>query len=113
MAAAQIALGIEMDNRMKRKAAAMGVFLNVETQKKLLKLSSNQELREENRKLEERLASKVVYCSGLFKTVASQGCQLAKLERHNWLLKGTCYQLEKDLYKVKMEEEGYDVGDVY
>ena len=47
MAAAQMALAIEMDNRMKRKAAAMGVFLNVETQKKFLKMTSNVELQKE------------------------------------------------------------------
>ena len=45
MAAAQMALAIEMDNRMKRKAAAMGFFLNVETQRKFLKVASNVELR--------------------------------------------------------------------
>ena len=39
-----MALAIEMNNRMKRKAAAMGVFLNVETQKKFLKMASNVEL---------------------------------------------------------------------
>ena len=42
--AAAMALGIELDNRMKRKAIAMGVFLNVETQKKFLKMASNVEL---------------------------------------------------------------------
>ena len=39
-----MALAIEMNNRMKRKAAAMGVFLNVETQRKFLKIASNAEL---------------------------------------------------------------------
>ena len=47
MAAAQMALAIEMNNRMKRNAAAMGVFLNVETQKKFMKMASNVELQKE------------------------------------------------------------------
>ena len=42
-----MALAIEMDNRMKRKATAMGAFLNVETQKKFLKMTSNVELQKE------------------------------------------------------------------
>ena len=49
-----MALAIEMNNRMKRKAAAMGVFLNVETQRKFLKMASNAELQgkvEEERKV--------------------------------------------------------------
>ena len=51
MAAAQMALAIEMNNRMKRKAKAMGVFLNEETQRKFLKMTSNVQLQEENKKL--------------------------------------------------------------
>ena len=47
MAVAQMALAIEMDNRMKRKARAMGVFLNVETQRKFLKMVSNVKLQRE------------------------------------------------------------------
>ena len=43
-----MAFAIEMNNRMKRKAAAMGVFLNVETQKKFLKMASNVELQNRN-----------------------------------------------------------------
>ena len=39
-------LGIELHNRMKRKAQAMGVFLNVETQRKFLKMASNVELQQ-------------------------------------------------------------------
>ena len=42
-----MALAIEMDNRMKRKARAMGVFLNVETQRKFLKMVSNVKLQRE------------------------------------------------------------------
>ena len=42
-----MALAIEMNNRMKRKAKAMGVFFNTETQKKFLKMASNVELQKE------------------------------------------------------------------
>ena len=53
-----MALGIEMNNRMKRKAAAMGVFLNAETQKKFLKMASNVEMQgkvEEEKKVADNL----------------------------------------------------------
>ena len=52
MAAAQMTLAIEMNNRMKRTAAAMGFFLNVETQRKFLKMASNAELQKSNVKLQ-------------------------------------------------------------
>ena len=47
----------------------MGVFLNVETQRKFLKTASIAELQEENKKLEERLGSNMSYCSTLLTTV--------------------------------------------
>ena len=50
-----MALAIEMNNRMKRKAAAMGVLLNVETQKKFLKMASNAELQKSNVKLQNKI----------------------------------------------------------
>ena len=43
-----------MDNRQKRKAQAMGVFLNVETHRKFMKMSSSQELEQENKSLKEQ-----------------------------------------------------------
>ena len=46
MAAAQMALAIEMSNRVKRKTQAIGVFLNMETQRKFLKTASNAELQQ-------------------------------------------------------------------
>ena len=47
-----MALGIYLDNKRKRKASAMGVFLNVETQRKFLRVSTNQELEDRNKQLE-------------------------------------------------------------
>ena len=40
MVSAQMALAIHSHNKQKRKASAMGVFLNVETQRKFLKLTT-------------------------------------------------------------------------
>ena len=45
--AAALALGIHMDNKQKRKASALSVFLNVETQRKFMKMASNVELQKE------------------------------------------------------------------
>ena len=42
-----MALDIEMDNRQKRKAQAMGMFLNVETQHKFLKVATHSGLSKE------------------------------------------------------------------
>ena len=43
MAAAFLALQAYMDNKQKRKATAIGVFLDVETQRKFMKVASNAE----------------------------------------------------------------------
>ena len=80
MAAAQIALGIEMDNRMKRKAAAMGGFLNVETQKKFLKMSSNVEL--QGKVAEERKIAGDLYNwnQRVVETTCRQNTEIRKLD---------------------------------
>ena len=44
MAAAFLALQAHIDNKQKRKATAIGVFLSVETQRKFLKVASNVQL---------------------------------------------------------------------
>ena len=47
MAAAFLALQAHMDTKQKRKASSVGVFLNAETQRKFLKMSSNAQLQKE------------------------------------------------------------------
>ena len=119
MAAAQIALGIEMDNRMKRKAAAMGVFLNVETQKKFMKMASNVQLQtelklEENtcdiyRNQFEQLHRDFLLKESLCTTLERRN---ARLERESEMHRNWISVLEKDLCIMRLREEGYDVDDI-
>ena len=51
--AAALAPGIHLDNKQKRNAAAIDVFLNVETQRKILKVATNRELTDRVRVLED------------------------------------------------------------
>ena len=51
---AALALGIHLDNKQKRKAAAIDVFLNVASQRKFLKMASIEEGRQEIKKLTEQ-----------------------------------------------------------
>ena len=67
-----MALGIELDNRMKRKAKAMGVFLNVETQKKFLKMASNTTLDKE-----------LEYATFLYHEVLLENNWLRRVEKEN------------------------------
>ena len=50
-----MALGIHLDHRQKRKAAGMGVFLNMESQRKFLKTASNAELELQNQSLQSEI----------------------------------------------------------
>ena len=88
MAAAQMALAIEVNNRMKRKAAAMGVFLNVETQKKFLKMASNVELQ---KVLQQESNTLDIYK----KQFEDLHCDFLRKDRENEWLRGKNGRLEE------------------
>ena len=85
-----MALAIEVNNRMKRKAAAMGVFLNVETQKKFLKMASNVGLQEVLQHESNTLDSYKMQFEDLH-------CDFLRKDRENEWLRGKNGRLEEDV----------------
>ena len=110
MAAAQMTLAIEMDNRMKRKATAMGVFLNVETQKKFLKMTSNVELQKElHREVNTldiyREQFEKLHCDFLLKDQ-----QNIDLERENEWLREKEHKHRRHLIKIEADMRKIEVA---
>ena len=108
MAAAQMALGIEMEKKRKAaqsnvlSATAVSFFLDREGHKKFLRAATNQELEAENKKLKEELADKTEEC-GYWYTEA-------KSYERSWELRSNdCQQYQRELVHFKKaSEEQFD-----
>ena len=112
MAAAFLALQAHIDNKQKRKATAIGVFLSVENQGKLLKVASIVQLGKDitfaiakfwemkadmSRHIEHR-EHKIGY---LYDELARERSKLAELRQENKILKEEAKEREAEIRRLK------------
>ena len=107
-----MALGIHLDNKQKRKAQAMGVFLDMETQRKFMKAASNAELQRQITDLKQRLELQESFNSNLLKTVAKQNSTIREQDRELVLVRMDHVRIRqlKDDLVFECEDLREDVG---
>ena len=100
---AALALGIHLDNKQKRKASAIGAFLNVATQRKLIKMATNHHL-----ELELDYAAQKFYDLKMENEELKAWClgmqdRIASLTRHVDNLGRRCCDREADIRSFQSE----------